>query len=83
MALQQRPPSTLKTRGDAATEYCTRVNQRHFGGKRDNRRHSITSLSENVVVAEISYQMLQDLSFCDRERAQPPLQQGGQKCDLL
>ena len=30
---------------------------------------SSTSFSKNVVVAETSYQMLQVLSFCDRERA--------------
>ena len=31
-----------------------------------------TSFSENVVMAETSYEMLEILSFCDRERAQPP-----------
>ena len=44
-------------------------------GKRDSFRHSrsfSTSFSENVVVAETSYQLLQVLSFCDRERAKPP-----------
>ena len=36
----------------------------------DSRRHSTTGFLENVVVAaEISYQMLVVLSFCDRERA--------------
>ena len=40
-----------------------------LAGKRSSRRHSTTSFSENVVVAETSYQMLQALSFCDRERA--------------
>ena len=34
--------------------------------------HSTTSFSENVVVAETSYQMLKVLSFCDRDRAKPP-----------
>ena len=29
-------------------------------------------VSENVVMAETSYQMLEVLSFCDRERAEPP-----------
>ena len=33
--------------------------------------HSTTSFSENVVVAETSYQMLKVLSFCDRDRAKP------------
>ena len=33
--------------------------QRHFGGKRGNRRHSTTSFSENVVVAGTSYQILE------------------------
>ena len=50
------------------TKYCARVNQRHFRGKRHNRRHS-TTFSENVVVTETSYQMLQELSFYDRDRA--------------
>ena len=38
------------------------------GGKRGSRRHSTTSFSENVKVAETSYQMLEILSFCDGER---------------
>ena len=51
-----------------------RANQRHFGGKRDSRRHSTRSFSENVVVAGTSYQVLEVLSFCgDRERVEPPL----------
>ena len=33
---------------------------------------STTSFSENVVVAKTSYQLLQVLSFCDRESAKPP-----------
>ena len=37
-------------------------------GKRGSRRHSTTSFSKNVEVAEKSYQMLEVLSFCDRER---------------
>ena len=45
------------------------MSQRHFGGKLGSRRHSTPSFSENVVVAETSYQMLEVLSFCDRERA--------------
>ena len=38
-----------------------------LSGKRDSRRHSTMSLSENVVVAETSYQKLEVLSFCDRQ----------------
>ena len=34
---------------------------------------STTSFGANVVVAETSYQLLQVLSLCDRERAKPPL----------
>ena len=37
-----------------------------LAGKRGSRRHSTTSLSENVELAETSYQVL---SFCDREGA--------------
>ena len=40
-----------------------------LAGKRGSRRHSTTSLSENVELAETSYQMLEVLSFCDREEA--------------
>ena len=36
--------------------------------KRGSRRHSTTSFSENVEVAKTSYQMLEVLSFYDRER---------------
>ena len=36
--------------------------------KRDSHRHSITSLSVNVIVAETSYRMLEVLSFCDGKR---------------
>ena len=36
-------------------------------GKRDSRRES-SDFSENVVVAETSYQMLKVLSFCTQER---------------
>ena len=39
-----------------------------LAGKRDSRRYSTTSFSENVEVAETSYQMLEVLSFCDQER---------------
>ena len=37
-----------------------------LAGKRGSRRHSTTSFSENVEVAETSYQMLEVLSICDR-----------------
>ena len=40
-----------------------------FAGKCSSRRQSTTSFSENVVVAKTSYQMLEILSFSDRERA--------------
>ena len=43
-----------------------------LAGKCDCRRHFTTGFSvfsENVLVAETSYQMLEVLSFCDRERA--------------
>ena len=40
-----------------------------LAGKLSIRRHSTTSFTENVVMAEMSYQMLEVLSFCDRERA--------------
>ena len=43
------------------------MNLRYFAGKRDSRRHSTTSFSENVVVAEASYEMLDVSSFCHRE----------------
>ena len=43
-----------------------------LAGKRGSRRHSTTRFSENVEVAETSYQMLEVLSFCDQERVQPP-----------
>ena len=41
-----------------------------LAGKSGSRRHSATSFSENVEVAETSYQMLE--VFCDQERVQPP-----------
>ena len=44
-----------------------------LAGKRDSRCHSTTSFNKNVEVAEKSYQMLEDLSFCDQERDYPPL----------
>ena len=41
-----------------------------LAGKRGSRRHSTASFSENVEVAKTSYQneMLEVLSFCDRNR---------------
>ena len=38
-----------------------------LAGKRDSRRHSATSFSENAEVAGTSYQMQEVLSFCYRE----------------
>ena len=43
-----------------------------MAGKRDSRGHPTTRFNENVIEAEISYEMLEVLSFCDRERAQTP-----------
>ena len=40
--------------------------------QRGSRRHSTTSFSENVEVAETGYQMFEVLSFCDQERVQTP-----------
>ena len=40
-----------------------------LAGKRGSRRHSTTSFSEGVVAAGTSYQMLEVLAFCNRERA--------------
>jgi len=34
------------------------VDQGHFGGKRDRRRHSSTSFDKTFTVTETSYQML-------------------------
>ena len=42
-----------------------------LAGKRGSRRHSTMSFSENVVLAKTSYQILEVLSFCNRERAKP------------
>ena len=39
-----------------------------LAGKRESRRHSTTSFSENVVMAKTSYQTLEVLSLCDWER---------------
>ena len=40
-----------------------------LAGKRDSRRHSTTSFRKNVVVTEISFQMLEVQSFGNHERA--------------
>ena len=40
-----------------------------LAGKSGSRRHFITNFSTNVVVAKTSYQMLEVLSFWDRENA--------------
>ena len=40
-----------------------------LAGKRGSRRRSPSSFSVNIVVAETSYQMLEILSCCYRERA--------------
>ena len=40
-----------------------------LAGECDSRRQSTTSFSKNVVVTKRSYQMLEILSFSDRERA--------------
>ena len=40
-----------------------------LAGKLGSRRRSTTSFSENVVVAETSYRMLEVLLFCGLERA--------------
>ena len=39
-----------------------------LAGKRGSRRHSTTSFRENVEVSETSYQMLEVLPFCYREK---------------
>ena len=40
-----------------------------LAGKHDSHGHSGTKFRMNVVVVEMSYQMLEVLSFCDLERA--------------
>ena len=47
---------------------CSRLNQRHFGGKKWSPSSCILLQGrENDIVAETSYHMLDVLSFCDRE----------------
>ena len=43
-----------------------------MAGKRGSRLHSTKSFNESVVAAGTSYQMLEVLAFCNRERAEPP-----------
>ena len=43
-----------------------------LAGKRDSRHYSTTCFIENVQVEESSYQMLEVLTFCDREGTQTP-----------
>ena len=43
-----------------------------MAGKPGSRLHSTTSFNESVVAEGTSYQMLQVVAFCSRERAQPP-----------
>ena len=38
-----------------------------MAGKRDSRRRTTTGFSENVVVMETRYQMLEVLSFCKQQ----------------
>ena len=70
------------------SKYCSRVRPRQFGGKNDGRRHFTTSFNESVVVAETSYQMLEVVTLCNRERSLPPsittkvlTFPGGKKCN--
>ena len=60
----------LRVRDFLSTNWCSRVRHLHFRGNNGHRRrHSTTGVSENVAVAETSYQLLEVLSFCDQERA--------------
>ena len=43
-----------------------------LGGKRGSRRHSTTSFSKNVEVAETSYKRLEVIAFFSREKSKPP-----------
>ena len=57
-ALDSKTRTTTSTRFSQYKVVLLRE-PRHFGGKRDSRRHSTTSFSENVVVAGTSYQILE------------------------
>ena len=48
---------------------CQDVKCRLVVWSNDDRRHSTTIFRENVAVTEISKQIIEVLSFCDRERA--------------
>ena len=48
---------------------CQKVKRRLVVRSNDDRRHSTTIFSESVAVTEISKQIVEVLSFCDRERA--------------
>ena len=43
-----------------------------LAAKRDSRHYSTTRFMKNVLVEESSYQMLEVLTFCDREGTQTP-----------
>ena len=45
------------------------VKRRLVVSSNDDRRHSTMIFSENVAVTEISKQIIEALSFCDRKRA--------------
>ena len=47
-----------------------RLGSVNLARKRGSRPNSTTTFSESVVVAGTSYQMLDVLAFCNRERAQ-------------
>ena len=48
---------------------CQKVKRRLVVRSNDDRRHSTTIFSENVAVTEISKQIIEALSVCDRKRA--------------
>ena len=62
------PRTTTKTRVSQLRSARARINV-ILTGKCDSRRQSTASFSKNIVVAKTSYQMLEILSFSDRERA--------------
>ena len=43
-----------------------------LAGQRDSRHYSTTCFTANVLVEESSYQLLEVLTFCDREGTQIP-----------
>ena len=67
--LKNRTSTTIRARDFLSNNLCSRENQRHFDGKSGSRCHYAMCFSENVEVAETRYQMLEVLSFCDRESA--------------